>query len=162
MTELQSTGLRLANPGAGQGLGVASRRGGAGPSDHKAVTIDGVTIMVPVHTNTAWHSPFVASAPDAHGSSALLRGSIPIASISFPKSPRFYAMQTFDGVPYSHIATLHGSDVLATTVLQTCIRYESRKKTCKRYEIRLPWQTTSKRRTSNCSNEPRRQKGSPL
>jgi radical SAM protein (TIGR04043 family) len=40
-------------------------------------------------------------------------------------------MQTFDGVPYSHIATLHGSDVLATTVLQTCIRYESRKKTCK-------------------------------
>ena len=54
MTELQSAGLRLADPGAG--LSVASRRGGAGPSDHKAVTIDGVTIMVPVHTNTAWHS----------------------------------------------------------------------------------------------------------
>ncbi|CAH2787131.1 MAG: Biotin synthase-related enzyme [uncultured Caballeronia sp.] len=131
MTELQSAGLRLADPGAGASLGVASRRGGAGPSDHKAVTIDGVTIMVPVHTNTAWHSPFVASAPDAHGSSALLRGSIPIANISFPKAPRFYAMQTLDGVLYSHIATLHGSDVLATTVLQTCIRYESRKKTCK-------------------------------
>jgi len=40
-------------------------------------------------------------------------------------------MQTFDGVPYSHIATLHGSDVLATTVLQSCIRYESRRKSCK-------------------------------
>jgi radical SAM protein (TIGR04043 family) len=129
MTELQSTGLRLADPGAD--AGVASRRGGAGPSDHKAVIIDGVTIMVPVHTNTAWHSPFVVSAPDAHGRSALSRGSIPIANISFPKAPRFYAMQTFDGVPYSHIATLHGADVLATTVLQTCIRYESRKKACK-------------------------------
>ena len=34
-------------------------------------------------------------------------------------------------MPYSHIATLHGSDVLATTVLQTCIRYESRRKMCK-------------------------------
>jgi len=34
-------------------------------------------------------------------------------------------------VPYSHIATLHSADVLATTVLQTCIRYESRRKTCK-------------------------------
>ena len=55
------------------------------------------------------------SAPDP-------RGTIPIANISFPKAPRFYDLTTPDGVPYSHIATLHGSDVLATTVLQTCIR----------------------------------------
>ncbi len=127
MTELQSVGMRLEDPRAG----AASRRGGAGPSDHKAVTIDGVTIMVPVHTSTAWDSPFVASAPDASGSVRLTRGTIPIASISFPRTPRFYAMQTMEGVPYSHIATLHGADVLATTVLQTCIRYESRRKTCK-------------------------------
>jgi len=127
MTELQSVGLRLEDPHAG----AASRRGGAGPSDHKAVTVDGVTIMVPVHTNTAWNSPFVASTPDESGYSALKRGAIPIANISFPKAPRFYGMQTLDGVPYSKIATLHGADVLATTVLQTCIRYESRRKTCK-------------------------------
>jgi radical SAM protein (TIGR04043 family) len=127
MTELQSFGLRLADPNAG----VASRRGGAGPSDHKAVTVDGHTIMVPVHTSSAWHSPFVADAPDASGMSALKRGAIPIAQIAFPRQPRFYAMQTLDGVPYSHIATLHGADVLATTVLQTCIRYESRRKACK-------------------------------
>ncbi|ALP67274.1 MSMEG_0568 family radical SAM protein [Paraburkholderia caribensis] len=126
-TELQSAGLRLVDPNAG----AASRRGGAGPSDHKAVTVDGVTIMVPVHTSSAWHSPFVAGAPDEAGASALMRGTIPIASISFPKAPRFTQLQTLDGVPYSHIATLHGTDVLATTVLQTCIRYESRKKTCK-------------------------------
>ncbi|MBU2289296.1 MAG: outer membrane beta-barrel protein [Gammaproteobacteria bacterium] len=126
MTELQSFGLRLVDPSAG----VASRRGGAGPSDHKAVTVDGHTIMVPVHTSTAWESPFVAQAPDGEGRSTVMRGAIPIASISFPRQPRFYAMQTFDGVPYSHIATLHGSDVLATTVLQTCIRYQSRTKTC--------------------------------
>ena len=127
MTELQSSGLRLVDPS----IGAASRRGGAGPSDHKAVTVDGRTIMVPVHTSTAWSSPFVANAPDRDGTSALLRDGIPIARIGFPKAPRFYAMQTFDGIPYSHIATLHGSDVLATTVLQTCIRYESRKKACK-------------------------------
>nr|WP_233425764.1 MSMEG_0568 family radical SAM protein [Paraburkholderia kururiensis] len=127
MTELQSSGLRLADPHAG----AASRRGGAGPSDHKAVTVDGVTVMVPVHTSSAWHSPFVASAPDASGTSTLLRGTIPVASIRFPKAPRFYALQTLDGVPYSQIATLHSADVLATTVLQTCIRYESRRKACK-------------------------------
>ena len=127
MTELQSSGLRLLDPSAG----AASRRGGAGPSDHKAVTVDGHTIMVPVHTATAWTSPFVAEAPDAAGKSRLMRGTIPIASITFPKTPRFYALQTLDGIPYSQIATLHSSDVLATTVLQNCIRYESRKKTCK-------------------------------
>jgi radical SAM protein (TIGR04043 family) len=126
MTELQSSGLRLVDPN----VGAASRRGGAGPSDHKAVTIDGHTIMVPVHTATAWSSSYVADVPDASGSSVLRRAGIPIARIDFPKAPRFYAMQTFDGIPYSQIATLHGADVLATTVLQTCIRYENRKKSC--------------------------------
>jgi radical SAM protein (TIGR04043 family) len=126
MTELQSSGLRLVDPS----VGAASRRGGAGPSDHKAVTVDGHTIMVPVHTSTAWSSPYVAAAPDADGTSVLMRGGIPIARIDFPKAPRFYALQTLDGIPYSKIAVLHGADVLATTVLQTCIRYESRKKSC--------------------------------
>jgi radical SAM protein (TIGR04043 family) len=125
MTELQSFGLRLADPKAAAQAGVASRRGGAGPSDHKAVTIDGHTIMVPVHTGSAHQSPFIVEGNE------LKRASIPIAQIQFPKAPRFYALQTFDGVPYSHIATLHGADVLATTVLQTCIRYESRRKACK-------------------------------
>ncbi|MDI1360542.1 MSMEG_0568 family radical SAM protein [Methylotenera sp.] len=123
-TELQSVGLRLIQTD----VGVKSRRGGAGPSDHKAVTIDGVTIMVPVHTNTAWNSPFLVETTD--GKSTLKRGAIPITSISFPKTPKFYALATTDGIPYSHIATLHSDDVLATTVLQTCIRYENRKKAC--------------------------------
>jgi len=127
MTEMQSRGLRLLDPGAG----APSRRGGAGPSDHKAVTIDGHTIMVPVHTSSAWSSPFVAEAPDDDGRSVLKYGSVSIARIEFPRRPRFYALQTFDGVPYWQIATLHGADVLATTVLQTCIRYESRRKACK-------------------------------
>ena len=127
MTELQSHGLRLQDPHAG----APSRRGGAGPSDHKAIVIDGVALMVPVHTHEAYSSPFVAGTPDADGRSTLLRGTIPIASIAFPRQPRFYARQTADGIPYSHIATLHGTDVLATTVLQTCIRYESRRKACR-------------------------------
>lgn len=131
MTELQSYGLRLADQRLAAGAGVASRRGGAGPSDHKAVTIDGHTIMVPVHTGSAFNSPFVVEAPDAAGRSRVLRDTIPIAQIEFPRAPRFYGLQTLEGVPYSHIATLHGADVLATTVLQTCIRYESRRKACK-------------------------------
>ncbi|MEK7321703.1 MAG: MSMEG_0568 family radical SAM protein [Pseudomonadota bacterium] len=126
LSELQSLGVRLADPQAG----AASRRGGAGPSDHKAVTVDGHTVMIPVHTVGARSSPFVAAPPAADGSSRLTRDGIPIGAISFPRQPKFYGLQTFDGVPYSKIATLHSSDVLATTLLQSCIRYENRYKSC--------------------------------
>lgn len=126
IAQLQSSGLRLSDIGSG----ASSRRGGAGPTDHKAVTIDGHTVMIPVHTAGAWASPFVASAPDAQGRSAITRDGIGVGVVSFPRQPRFYGMQTLDGIPYSKIATLHGADVLATTVLQTCIRYESRRKSC--------------------------------
>jgi radical SAM protein (TIGR04043 family) len=37
--------------------------------------------------------------------------------------PRFYDRATADGVSYESIARLHGTDVMASTVIQTCIRY---------------------------------------
>ena len=124
---LQTHGVRLIDPKAG----VESRRGGAGPSDHKAITVDGVTVMVPVHTAPAFESPYLIEAPDGGGNSRLRHADgEALATISFPTRPRFYDLSTRDGVPYSKIAVLHGRDVLATTVLQTCIRYQSRTKTC--------------------------------
>jgi radical SAM protein (TIGR04043 family) len=126
ITDLQSLGLRLADPDTG----AAGRRGGAGPSDHKAITIAGQTVMVPIYTGTARTSPFEASLPDLSGSSILLRDGANIGRITFPKQPRFYGLQTLDGVPYWKIAVLHGADVLATTVMQTCIRYTDRRTAC--------------------------------
>ena len=126
MTDLQSRGLRLVDERAG----APSRRGGAGPSDHKAVMIDGRHIMVPVHTAGAADSPYVAEPPGADGRATLRHREVAVAQITFPASPRFYKLQTFDGVPYWQIAQLHGSDVLATTVLQTCIRYGRRSTSC--------------------------------
>jgi radical SAM protein (TIGR04043 family) len=118
--------LRLADPQAG----TPGRRGGAGPSDHKAISVDGQTVMVPIYTGSAARSPFQAAAPDRFGVSALLRDGAAVGRISFPRTPRFYAHQTFDGVPYWKIAQLHAGDVLATTVLQTCIRYADRRTAC--------------------------------
>ena len=111
-------------------VGAQSRRGGAGPSDHKAMTIAGRTVMVPVHTAPAHESPYLSRRPDAQGVSIIERDGVPVGRATFPRQPRFYALQTFDGIPYSKIAVLHSKDVLATTVLQTCIRYQSRTKTC--------------------------------
>jgi radical SAM protein (TIGR04043 family) len=126
INELQTYGARLADPRAGH----ESRRGGAGPSDHKAMTVDGVTVMVPVHTAPAFESPFLIEKPDNAGRSRVSRHGEVVGEVSFPHRPRFYDLKTADGVPYSQIAVLHGRDVLATTVLQTCIRFQSRTKTC--------------------------------
>src|SRR5271156_5434395 len=126
INELQSFGLRLADPKAG----ADSRRGGAGPSDHKAISIDGMPVMAPVHTAPAFESPYIVEKPDQQGRSRILRDGVAIAEASFPAQPKFYALKTVEGIPYSKIAVLHGRDVLATTVLQTCIRYPRRNKTC--------------------------------
>ena len=67
LSDIQTRGLRLVDPK----VGAASRIGGAGPTDHKAVTILGTTIMVPVHTYGATQSPYVAMSPDSRGISIL-------------------------------------------------------------------------------------------
>jgi radical SAM protein (TIGR04043 family) len=119
LSELQTHGLRLVDAS----VGASSRVGGAGPTDHKAVTVLGTTIMVPVHTRTAACSPYVAAPPDGRGTSVLLEDGRIVCEISFPPQPKFYALATPDGVPYWKIAQLHSRDTLATTVLQTCVRY---------------------------------------
>ncbi|MDC0312867.1 MSMEG_0568 family radical SAM protein [Verrucomicrobiales bacterium] len=126
LSELQSAGLSIAaTPGT-----VPSRTGGAGPTDHKAVTVLGTTIMVPVHTKGATFSPFSISAPKHNGRADLFQDGIRIASIDFPPEPKFYGLQTAEGVPYWKIAQLHSRKVLATTLLQTCIRYGNAKTKC--------------------------------
>ena len=57
ITDLQSKGLKLLDPDTG-------RKGGAGPSDHKAVTIDGTTVMIPVHTDIAARSVYTVNIND--------------------------------------------------------------------------------------------------
>lgn len=126
INELQSFGVRLVDPRAGGD----SRRGGAGPSDHMPMTIGGATVMIPVHNAPAFESPYLVDRPDALGRSRVSRDGAAIGEVKFQLRPRFYERSTADGIPYSKIATLHGRDVLATTILQSCIRYQSRTKTC--------------------------------
>ncbi|MBV9946789.1 MAG: MSMEG_0568 family radical SAM protein [Myxococcales bacterium] len=125
LTELQALGARWEGA-SGPGL---SRIGGAGPSDHKAVRVDGHTLMVPIHTTAAHRSPYTLR--DSGRSSAVLEfEGRAIGEVTFPEAPRFYGGVTADGVPYWKIAQLHASDVLATTVLQQCVRYVDRERAC--------------------------------
>ncbi len=119
LSDLQSSGLRL----AGTHRTAHSRSGGAGPTDHKAVSILGTTIMVPVHTKGSSTSPFSAGNSDGTGTATLFKDGERVAVLRFPPEPKFYGLSTSEGVPYWKIAQLHSTKVLATTLLQTCIRY---------------------------------------
>jgi len=85
--------------------------------------------MVPILNHAAGDSPYTAQV-DEEGRAQLYRNGTWVAELSFPAVPRFYRLQTTDGVPYHKIATLHATDVLATTVLQTCTRYGHRETSC--------------------------------
>jgi radical SAM protein (TIGR04043 family) len=126
VSELQAFGLRWLDP-RGPGL---SRAGGAGPSDHKAVTVGNQTVMVPIFTHAAAASRYSAEVAEGQTCATLRRDGVAIGEVTFPRTPRFYGLSTRDGVPYWKIARLHGSDVLATTVLQTCTRYGRRETSC--------------------------------
>ena len=123
ITELQSQGLKLVN----HDTGASGRTGGAGPSDHKAITVEGTTVMIPVYNDIAADSLYSVGEIDEL---TLQKNNNAIASIEFPPQPKFYNLKTADGIPYSQIALLHSHNVLATTVLQTCIRYSNRNTSC--------------------------------
>jgi radical SAM protein (TIGR04043 family) len=90
------------------------RRGGAGPSDDGHVLVDGANAALPLNPRSRY----------AVRDGRLLDGGTDTGlSIEAVRRPAFYDLTTADGVPYEQIARLHGADVLATTVVQTCIRY---------------------------------------
>ena len=136
MADLQAAGLAI---DGGPGAASPGRRGGAGPSDHRAVSLGSATLMVPMRA--AGQSPFrlrvlsgSRSAPAEDGASSrawLYRGDDLLAEVSLPPPARFYALSTADGIPYSKIALLHARRVLASTVLQSCVRYADSARACR-------------------------------
>mgnify|MGYP005720463735 FL=1 len=99
ITDLQTNGIRLMNPSAGS----QSRRGGAGPTDHKALTIDGLTVMVPVHTATAFQSPYVADTPNEEGFASIYKDGEFFSEVQFPRKAKFLDLSTPDGLSLIHI-----------------------------------------------------------
>ncbi len=104
--DLALRGLRFDAP--------VSRKGGAGPSDDGHFLINGEGSAIPTNVN----SPYLV-----RDGRLLLDGADIGMTVEPVARPRFYDMTTTDGVSYEKIARLHSANVLATTVVQTCIRY---------------------------------------
>ena len=105
------------------------RRGGAGPADAKAFLLDGQTLMVPTMGDFVASSPYAVRA-NGRGY-VITRDGVPVAPVEFPRRPRFYDLTTADGIPYPEIALLHGTDTLATTIVQACIRWNDEEDRCR-------------------------------
>jgi radical SAM protein (TIGR04043 family) len=91
-----------------------SRRGGAGPSDDGHLLVDGRGSAIPINLNSPYR---------VREGRLLLDGADIGMAVEPVSRPMFYDLETADGVSYEKIAKLHSSNVLATTVVQTCIRY---------------------------------------
>ena len=102
------------------------RRAGAGPSDdgHWSLGGGGGAATLPIVED----SPF-----ELRESGVLTRDGVVVedALLEPVLRPRFYDLTTADGVPYEKLARLHGTEVLATTVVQTCIRYTAEETRCR-------------------------------
>jgi len=126
LTQIQTQGIRWVEQAS---LGL-TRTGGAGPTDHKALSFERQTSMIPVFNEQIQRSPFSAK-PDANHEQVLIfEHEKLIATALMPGRPKFYELSTSEGIPYWKIATLHSKDVLATTVLQECVRYRNRDTSC--------------------------------
>ncbi|MDX8153871.1 MSMEG_0568 family radical SAM protein [Patulibacter brassicae] len=128
--ELAVHGLRAAPP--------LQRRGGAGPSNDGHWLLrqrsagdqrsggcgGGARTTLPM----AEDSPF---ALDEEG--RLTKDGVVVEDVALEPidRPAFYDLVTADGVRYEELARLHGDSVLATTVVQTCIRYRDEDTRCR-------------------------------
>ncbi len=106
--DLALRGVRVAAP--------VVRSKGAGPTDDGHVVVDGVAMALPLSADSPW------SIVDG----LLFHDEDPVDGLGLVapvERPAFYDLATADGIAYDQLARLHGSSVLATTVVQTCVRY---------------------------------------
>jgi radical SAM protein (TIGR04043 family) len=130
MNEIQALQLyaELQRNGVRANLNDMGRRGGAGPSDAKAFIFKSHVLTIPTLNDAARNSPYTI---DDHNESVhIVRDGLRVETCRVVPTPRFYDRVTSDGIPFRKIATLHGSDCLASTVVQQCIRYANPEKRC--------------------------------
>ncbi|MBO9531905.1 MAG: MSMEG_0568 family radical SAM protein [Solirubrobacteraceae bacterium] len=119
-TELAVVGVRTASP--------LRRRAGAGPSD------DGHWRLAGGGGCPAAALPLSADSPyEVMEDGRITKDGVVVedAMLEPIDRPAFYDLVTDDGIPYEKLARLHGTNVLATTVVQTCIRYTSESTRCR-------------------------------
>jgi radical SAM protein (TIGR04043 family)/putative N-acetyltransferase (TIGR04045 family) len=119
ITELQSLGLQVAEDSP-------NRKVGAGPAEGGTLLIKGIPAHVPFSSNFVSRSPYALRRLNSE--SWLVKDGKFLLPATIVKRPKFYDVLTEDKLPYSKIALLHGKNCIASTVLQTCVYWNSEKR----------------------------------
>ena len=116
ITEIQSLGVRIQEH-------TLKRTGGAGPSESGSLIIGGLAVNVPLASPYVAYSPYCIKRLEEE--LYLFKNNERIFPVETMKPPRYYNHHTTDGIPCHELALLHGTDCLATSVLQTCAYWDS-------------------------------------
>ena len=126
-TELRRLCVDLQSAGVRMPPGIKGRRGGAGPSEGRALAIQGHTLNVPVNGWYVAASPYrLVSVGDELD---LYRDGQQLVRAELYPRPAFYDLRSPDGTPFEKMALVHGRDCLGSTVYQDC-RYRTTGMAC--------------------------------
>ena len=114
--ELQCRGVRIVAAHTG-------RSGGAGPSEGQTIIIGGRYLNVPTASWYVASSPYRIEKYDGRWS--LFHATSYIQDIFFPSQPAFYNELSPSGLPFKHLALLHGCDCFASTIYQDCLYWNT-------------------------------------
>ncbi|TFG05986.1 MAG: MSMEG_0568 family radical SAM protein [Promethearchaeota archaeon] len=113
------------------------RRGGAGPAGGRFFRLkDGSCVNVPLWPSYTTKSPFELK------NNKVLFNDFPLDEVQLIPIPQFYSKVTSDNIPMKKIALLHGSDCIASTIVQSCA-YWRQNLPCKFCGIELSLQADS-------------------
>jgi len=112
LVELQSYGIRT------HGASIPARKGGAGPAEGIILIVEGRPLSVPLESPCVKKSPYELRGEN--GAYWLTGNGSPIQEVGVRGVPGSYQSVLKDGTPLQKVALLHGSDCLASTVLQSC------------------------------------------
>lgn len=119
ITEIQSLGVKVA-------MDSPNRKVGAGPAEGGTLLVREMPVHVPFSSDFVSKSPYALRQDD--GESWLVKNGRFLLPATIVPRPKFYDLVTKDKIPYSKIALLHGRDCIASTVLQTCVYWNSDKR----------------------------------
>ncbi len=105
---------------------IPARKGGAGPSEGGYLVVQDKVIAVPLAGKYVETSPYRI---ERNGNTfALYREGEYLVPVEPVRRAKFYDYKTERGVPYWKIALLHGTDCVASSVIQTCLWWNTDKR----------------------------------
>ena len=119
ITEIQSLGVRIHED-------TLKRTGGAGPAEAGSLIINDIAVNVPFGSAYVADSPYCLKRIE--NQLYLLKYDVRVLPVQTVPQPRYYGKTTPDGISCRKIALLHGTDCLATSVLQTCVYWDSKRR----------------------------------